>query len=166
MQYIPKTLLFLSLLLDVSVIYSAILFTLPVHFTLFRQYLHLIFSKLLFNYLTPKLFKFSFCYCSIVKTGLIFCFLFSFNRILRGSTVTDVPGPSSECWRLGVELSANICQCFQDICPRSRGITVAKPCQIYIFCCRLCWIKHSDHWFLCSALNFVNSNIYHYCIAQ
>ena len=35
-----------------------------------------------------------------------------------------------------------------------------------IFCCRLCWMKHSDHWFLSSALNFVNSNIYHYCIVS
>ena len=71
------------LLSDIPVIYSAI-FT---HFCqcislYFQWYFHLIFSKLLFNYLVQSYSSYCLpCYYSIVKTELIYCYLFSFNRI-------------------------------------------------------------------------------------
>ena len=78
-----KTLFFLPLLSDISAIYSAIFIYFCQCISLYFQwYFHLIFSKLLFNYLVSKLFKLLLsCYCSIVKTELIYCSLFSFNRI-------------------------------------------------------------------------------------
>ena len=76
-----------------------------------QQYFHLIFSKSFYLIIwVQKLFKLLSCYCSIVKTGLIYCFCSVLTASYGDLLMIDVPGSSCEIeyWRLGVELSVNI----------------------------------------------------------
>ena len=74
--------IFMPLLSDISAVYSAIFnYFCQCILLYFQPYFHFIFTKS-FYLIELKLSKLLSCYCSIVKTGLIYCFLFSFNRLL------------------------------------------------------------------------------------